>query len=95
MPNRPTTLMEMIRASVDYGDRILERQYERKGASYRLSFQKNNTPKPKFYSGPMPIDLDRTTEGSPKQRKKGKTPKKGKKKDKKDTKCFNCNKKGH
>jgi hypothetical protein len=29
----------------------------------------------------MPIDLDYTTEGPPKQRKRGKTPKKGKKKD--------------
>jgi hypothetical protein len=95
MPNRPTTLIEMIRASVDYGDRILERQYERKGASYKPSFQKENTSKPKFYSRPIPIDLDYTTEGLPKRGKKGKAPKKGKKKDKKDTKYFNCNKKGH
>jgi hypothetical protein len=43
----------------------------------------------------MPIDLDYTTEGPLKQKKRGKVPKKGKKKNKKDTKYFNYNKKGH
>ena len=88
----------MITASIIYRDRVLERQYKKKGVVYKPNFQKekNTLAKPKFYRGPILINLDYIIEKKGKGKdKKGKGKDRKNKKDKKDTKCFNYNKKGY